>query len=157
MATVPWIKLDWDWAESPEAELLRKRYGSKALLGWIQLMILMAEFDGAVNLKDEAQMDRAMKRLRRGEQKVLDLVDHCAECGLIDDDAFHVRGYATSARAQRDARAREGRRERARQNSEASKVVNNYGKPSSKPQNAGGRQGGMTPLQNLIGVPYDES
>lgn len=148
MATVPWIKLDWNWAESPEAELLRKRYGSKALLGWIQLMILMAEFGGALNLKDEMQMHKATIRMRRSEPKVRDLVDRCAECGLINGDILRTYGYATSERALRDARAREGRREYAKARAG---VVDNTGNTSAAGRKSGGKHGGMTSLQSLLG------
>ncbi len=147
MATKPWIKLDWDWAESPEAELLRKRYGSKALLGWIQLMILMAEFGGALNLEDEMQMEQAMKRMRRGEPKVRELVERCAECGLIDDACLRMSGRASSARAVRDARAREGRIEVARAKAEA---VNSRRNASSGISRNCGKRGGMTPLNTLL-------
>lgn len=148
MAAKPYIKLDWDWADCPEAILLRKRYGSKALLGWIQLMILMAEFGGAFNLADEKQMEQAKKRMRFGkEEKVRELVEHCAECGLVNDQLLRVCGRATSARAARDARARENRREFARVRAG---VVDNSNITCSDGGLSGGKPGGMKPLSELI-------
>ncbi len=148
MAAKPYIKLDWDWADCPEAILLRKRYGSKALLGWIQLMILMAEFGGAFNLADEMQMETAKKRMRFGKSdKVRELVERCAECGLVNDQLLRVCGRATSARAARDARARENRREFAKVRAG---VVDNSCIPSATTGSSSGKPSGMKPLADLM-------
>ncbi len=120
-----YIKLDWDWADAPEAEFLRDRYGKKALLDWVQLMVLMSEFGGSVDLKDPAQMAHAMRRLRKNEEGVMEIVDRCAECGLIDADAWRAFGRAGSARALRDARAREGRKQWGEQMQELSTAAKN--------------------------------
>lgn len=111
MAQIPYIKLDWDWAECPEAQLLKKRHGKKALLDWVFLMILMSEFDGKFNPKDPLQMGQAKRRMATSERRVRELCDWCAECGLIRADAWGALGYATSERALRDARTRARRRE----------------------------------------------
>lgn len=111
MAQIPYIKLDWDWAESPEAQMLKKLHGRKALLNWVMLMVLMAEFGGAFDPDEPMQMDRAKRRMATSEEGVRELLGWCAECGLISADVLGALGHATSARAQRDARARESRRE----------------------------------------------
>lgn len=147
MATKPYIKLDWDWAECPEAEMLRNRHGNKALLGWIQLMILMSEFDGALDLDDEMQMKRAMKRMRRNETQVLQLVSWCAECGLVDPEYLSRAHRASSPRAQRDARAREGRREYAKARAAAANSGENA---RSGYCTSSGKPGGMVPLSRLL-------
>lgn len=106
-----YMKLDWNWADTPEACLLRKLHGRKALLDWIQLMVAMSMFGGAFDSRDEMQMDAVKQLMRKNEQGVLDAVGKCAECGLVDADAWRAFGRAGSARALRDARARDGRKE----------------------------------------------
>lgn len=105
------MKLDWNWADTPEANLLRKRHGRKALLDWIQLMVAMSMFGGVFDSNDEMQMDAVAKLMRKNEAGVTEAVDRCAECGLVDPDAWRAFGRAGSERALRDARAREGRRQ----------------------------------------------
>lgn len=147
MAQKEYIKLDWGWEDGPEAELLRKRHGNKAILGWLRLMILMSEFDGAFNTKNAMQMEHAKRRLRRNEEGVKELLWQCAECGLISPGELRAHGLATSARARRDARARKNRREKKLESMAASQ---SDGFTSSGTSNGGGRRGGMTPLSDLL-------
>lgn len=110
MANKPWSKLDWDWAQGPEASLLRKRHGKKGLFDWVQLIVVMAEFGGSFDLNDEMQMERAKQQMFYGTaDRVRQAVERCAECGLIDADALRAFGRAGSARAMRDARAYDAR------------------------------------------------
>lgn len=121
MATKPWSKLDWDWAQSPEATLLRKRYGKKGLLDFIQLIVIMAEFGGCFDLNDEMQMERAKQQMFYGtEDRVRQAVERCAECGLIDAEALRAFGRAGSERAMRDARAYDARKAWGRDGAESS-------------------------------------
>ena len=106
-----YAKLDWNWADTPEANLLSKRYGKRALLDWIQLIVGMSEFNGIFVADDEMQMDEMMRLMRKSRQGVLEAVDKCAECGLIDAVAWRTLRRAGSARSLRDARARDGRKE----------------------------------------------
>lgn len=106
-----YAKLDWNWADTPEANLLRKRHGRKALLDWIQLMVAMSMFGGSFDSRDEMQMDAVKALMRKSEQGVREAVGKCAECGLVDADAWRALGRAGSARALRDARARKGHEE----------------------------------------------
>lgn len=119
MAQIPYIKLDFDWAESPEAQELKRLHGRRALLGWIQLMILMAEFGGGFDADSPVQMERAKRRMGKNEHGVRELIGWCAQCGLIRADAWCALGRATSARALRDARARDRRRELGEARAEA--------------------------------------
>ena len=115
-----YVKLDWNWADTPESCLLRKRYGRKALLDWIQLMVGMSMFGGSIDVNDEMQMDALMGLMRKSEAGVREAIDRCADCGLIDADAWRAFGRAGSARALRDARAYEGRKEWGEQMQELS-------------------------------------
>lgn len=120
MAVKPWNKLDWDWAQGPEATLLRKRYGKKALLDWVQLIVVMGEFGGSFDLNDEMQMERAKQQMFYGTaDNVRRAVERCAECGHIDADALRAFGRAGSERAMRDARAYAARKAWGRDGAES--------------------------------------
>lgn len=103
--------LDWDWAESPEFEEMRARYGKRSLVDGIQVLGLMSEFGGFLDTKDPMQFAHATKKLRTNEQGVVEILDRCADVGLIDPDVWRAFGRAGSARALRDARARENRKQ----------------------------------------------
>lgn len=106
-----YVKLDWNWADTPEARLLRKLYGKRALVDWIQLMVSMSMFGGTFDSNDVMQMDAVMALMRKSRDGVIEVCGKCAECGLIDAQAWRAFGRAGSARALRDARARDNRKE----------------------------------------------
>lgn len=101
-----WIKLDVDWREDPKVLLYQERHGKAALVDLIDVFCLMGEFEGVLNLNDDAQRLYAQRRLGRKERAMRTLLDGMAECGLISATELEAHGYVCSERSRRDGEHR---------------------------------------------------
>lgn len=109
----PYIKLDYDWREDPKVMVYEQRHKKAALVDLIEVFILMADCGGYLDTNNEGHMLKACKTLGKTPAGVRKILSQMAECDLIRKDGWEKRGIATSDRANRDAVAKDKRRENA--------------------------------------------
>jgi hypothetical protein len=125
MATVPYIKLDWDWREDPKVMAFEYDNGKAALVDLIELFCLMNEFGGTLDMTDTATRLKTERKLRKYGQALEGFFNKVADAHLIDKDAWYAFQRAGSARSIKDAETRQKRREYAASARDAKAAKNN--------------------------------
>ena len=108
-----WMKLDWDWREDSKVMEFEDEHGKAALVDLIQLMCVMSEFYGQLDMKDKGQRLKAQKRMGMCKADLEKFLDQVAECGLISLEAWRIQSVAASERSLKDGKARQSRKDSA--------------------------------------------
>ena len=115
-----WMKLDWDWREDAKVMEFEDEHGKAALVDLIQLMCVMSEFYGQIDMKDRGQRLKAQKKLGMSKAELEAFIDGVAECGLISQDAWIASKIVASERSLKDGVKRRNRKDSAVRAGEAS-------------------------------------
>jgi hypothetical protein len=125
MATVPYIKLDWDWREDPKVMAFEADNGKASLVDLVELFCLLNEFGGTLDMNDKPTRLKVEHKLRKKGKAVDNFLNKVAEANLIDHEAWQNLGRAGSNRSLKDAKTRQMRREYAASAREAKESKKN--------------------------------